>query len=53
MGMDVTVANIRRIARFSDEDPETYARNFLTGVATSVGERYGGRPAVAFELFPR
>ncbi|MFF0593386.1 PIG-L deacetylase family protein [Streptomyces antibioticus] len=41
------------IEALTDETPENYARNFLTGVASSVGERYGGRPAVAFELFPR
>ncbi|MFF3501255.1 PIG-L deacetylase family protein [Streptomyces sp. NPDC003247] len=37
----------------TDQDPETYARRFLTEVAHSVGERFGGRPAVAFELFTR
>ncbi|MFC8194939.1 PIG-L deacetylase family protein [Streptomyces sp. NPDC060006] len=37
----------------TDEDPETYARSFLTGFAQSAGERFGGRPAVSFELFSR
>ncbi|MFE2631263.1 PIG-L deacetylase family protein, partial [Streptomyces sp. NPDC059374] len=37
----------------TDEDPESYARRFLTANATATGERFGGRPAVAFELFPR
>ncbi|MFI1206591.1 PIG-L deacetylase family protein [Streptomyces sp. NPDC020802] len=37
----------------TDEDPETYARSFLTGFAQSTGERFGGRPAVSFELFSR
>ncbi|MGW0947112.1 PIG-L deacetylase family protein [Streptomyces sp. NPDC002623] len=41
------------IAALTDEEPETYVRGFLTGVAKSVGERFGGRPAVAFELFNR
>ncbi|MEV5486756.1 PIG-L deacetylase family protein [Streptomyces bobili] len=36
-----------------DEEPETYVRGFLTEVARSVGERFGGTPAVAFELFTR
>lgn len=37
----------------TDEDPETYVRGFLTGYAQSMGERFGGKPAVAFELFGR
>ncbi|WAU83624.1 PIG-L family deacetylase [Streptomyces sp. Qhu-G9] len=37
----------------TDEDPETYVRSFLTGFAQSAGERFGGRPAVSFELFSR
>ncbi|WP_432196238.1 PIG-L deacetylase family protein [Streptomyces sp. bgisy027] len=37
----------------TDEDPETYVRGFLTGNARTTGERFGGRPAVAFELFGR
>lgn len=36
-----------------DEDPEAYCRTFLTGHAQAEGERFGGRPAVAFELFTR
>ncbi|MFM9579169.1 MULTISPECIES: PIG-L deacetylase family protein [Streptomyces] len=35
------------------EDPETYVRDFLTGFARTTGERFGGRPAVAFEVFAR
>ncbi|GAA3494923.1 PIG-L family deacetylase [Streptomyces prasinosporus] len=41
------------IEALTDEDPETYARGFLTRYAEETGERFGGRPAVAFELFPR
>ncbi|MGW0585071.1 PIG-L deacetylase family protein [Streptomyces sp. NPDC002920] len=41
------------IAALTDEEPEAYVRGFLTEVANSVGERFGGRPAVAFELFSR
>lgn len=37
----------------TDEDPETYVRNFLTGNARQASARFGGRPAVAFEVFPR
>lgn len=41
------------IEALTHEDPEEYARGFLTGMARSAGERFGGRPAVAFELFSR
>ncbi|UXY31408.1 PIG-L deacetylase family protein [Streptomyces sp. HUAS TT20] len=41
------------IRALTDDDPETYARSFLTGHATATGERFGGKPAVAFELFGR
>ncbi|MFE1954894.1 MULTISPECIES: PIG-L deacetylase family protein [Streptomyces] len=37
----------------TSEDPETYCRTFLTGNAQAVAERFGGKPAVAFELFSR
>ena len=37
----------------TSEDPETYVRGFLTQHAERTGERFGGRPAVAFELFSR
>ncbi|MPY57596.1 PIG-L deacetylase family protein [Streptomyces spongiae] len=37
----------------TDQDPETYVREFLTGYARAAGERFGGKPAVAFELFSR
>ncbi|MEZ7002636.1 PIG-L deacetylase family protein [Streptomyces sp. AD55] len=37
----------------TDEDPEAYARGFLTRNAEETGKRFGGRPAVAFELFAR
>jgi LmbE family N-acetylglucosaminyl deacetylase len=41
------------IEALTDEDPETYARTFLTESAEATGERFCGRPAVAFELFGR
>ncbi|MGW2474117.1 PIG-L deacetylase family protein [Streptomyces sp. NPDC001665] len=37
----------------TDEDPETYCRTFLTGNAEAASGRFGGRPAVTFELFAR
>ncbi|MET9699347.1 PIG-L deacetylase family protein [Streptomyces sp. NPDC006529] len=41
------------IEGLTDEDPETYVRGFLTANAERVAPRFGGRPAVAFEVFPR
>ncbi|MFI9567889.1 PIG-L deacetylase family protein [Streptomyces rishiriensis] len=56
-GLERAVASLLEhrayIEALTDEAPEAYARKFLTGAATSVGERFGGRPAVAFELFHR
>ncbi|MFF0445338.1 PIG-L deacetylase family protein [Streptomyces sp. NPDC004609] len=41
------------IEALTREDPEQYCRSFLTGSAEAAGARFGGRPAVTFELFPR
>lgn len=41
------------IEALTDEDPEKYARGFLTATAEAAGSRFGGQPAVAFELFVR
>ncbi|MCX4391936.1 PIG-L family deacetylase [Streptomyces sp. NBC_00264] len=41
------------IEALTDEDPEAYCRTFLTDHARAEGERFGGRPAVTFELFTR
>ncbi|MBL3668850.1 PIG-L family deacetylase [Streptomyces sp. M2CJ-2] len=41
------------LEELTDEDPEAYVRGFLTGDARESGKRFGGRPAVTFELFPR
>ncbi|NKY16326.1 PIG-L deacetylase family protein [Streptomyces somaliensis] len=41
------------IEALTDEEPEAYCRNLLTGGARSAAERFGGVPAVTFELFPR
>lgn len=37
----------------TDEDPEQYVRSFLTATTSQASARFGGRPAVAFELFGR
>ncbi|MFE2164279.1 PIG-L deacetylase family protein [Streptomyces sp. NPDC059447] len=37
----------------TDQDPEEYVRGFLGGAAEQAGARFGGRPAVLFEVFPR
>jgi LmbE family N-acetylglucosaminyl deacetylase len=56
-GLERAVASLLEhrayIEALTDEEPETYVRGFLTEVARSVGERFGGTPAVAFELFAR
>ncbi|GGT73388.1 PIG-L deacetylase family protein [Streptomyces lateritius] len=41
------------IEALTDEDPEEYVRTFLAGNNQRFATRYGGRPAVAFEVFPR
>ncbi|WP_406385764.1 PIG-L deacetylase family protein [Streptomyces sp. NBC_01618] len=41
------------IEGLTDENPEAYCRTFLTGHAQSAAERFGGRPAITFELFAR
>ncbi|GBQ02865.1 PIG-L domain-containing protein [Streptomyces spongiicola] len=37
----------------TDRNPEVYCRELLVGAARAVAPRFGGVPAVAFELFPR
>ncbi|MBL1084478.1 PIG-L family deacetylase [Streptomyces actinomycinicus] len=41
------------IEALTDQDPESYVRDFLAAHTGAAGERFGGRPAVAFELFGR
>ncbi|WP_442816698.1 PIG-L deacetylase family protein [Streptomyces sp. NBC_01304] len=41
------------IEGLTDEDPQTYVRNFLTMTTGRAAERFGGRPAVSFEVFSR
>ncbi|MCT7351716.1 PIG-L family deacetylase [Streptomyces sp. 15-116A] len=56
-GMERAVASLLEhrayIEALTDQDPEEYVRGFLTGFAQEAGKRFGGRPAVTFELFPR
>ncbi|MGW3988053.1 PIG-L deacetylase family protein [Streptomyces sp. NPDC004830] len=56
-GMERAVASLLEhrsyIEVLTDEDPQTYVRGFLTQHAQTMGERFGGRPAVAFEVFAR
>ncbi|MFF8833355.1 PIG-L deacetylase family protein [Streptomyces sp. NPDC015131] len=41
------------IEGLTDEEPERYCRSFLTATAQAAAARFGGRPAVTFELFSR
>ncbi|MFG3497764.1 PIG-L deacetylase family protein [Streptomyces sp. NPDC047928] len=41
------------IEALTDQDPEEYCRTFLTRNAESAAPRFGGRPAVTFEVFGR
>lgn len=41
------------IEALTDEDPETYVRRFLTENTRELSARFGGQPAVVFELFNR
>lgn len=41
------------IEALTNEDPETYARRFLTAVTSAHSARFGGNQAVVFELFTR
>ncbi|MFC9292658.1 PIG-L deacetylase family protein [Streptomyces sp. NPDC057011] len=37
----------------TDQDPEEYVRSFLAGNVQRAAARFGGAPAVGFEVFPR
>lgn len=41
------------IEAVTDQDPEVYVRDFLTTQTGAAAPRFGGRPAVTFELFSR
>ncbi|MEU6314384.1 PIG-L deacetylase family protein [Streptomyces sp. NPDC047014] len=56
-GLERSVASLLEhrtyIEVLTDQDPEEYVRTFLTGNAQQAAPRFGGRPAIPFELFPR
>ncbi|MFB6811074.1 PIG-L deacetylase family protein [Streptomyces sp. NPDC056387] len=56
-GMERAIASLMEhkayIEVLTDQDPQEYCRNFLTGMAQQASVRFGGRPAVTFEVFPR
>ncbi|MEV4440069.1 PIG-L deacetylase family protein [Streptomyces sp. NPDC049577] len=56
-GLDRAVASLlchrTYIEALTSEDPEAYCRSFLEGNMALMADRFGGRPAVAFELFSR
>ncbi|UGY94984.1 PIG-L deacetylase family protein [Streptomyces gobiensis] len=41
------------LTALSDQEPAEYARSVHTQIMDSIAERTGGRPAVAFRLYPR
>ncbi|MFF4740020.1 PIG-L deacetylase family protein [Streptomyces sp. NPDC001262] len=41
------------IEALTEDEPEGYCRSFLESAMARTAERFGGRPAVAFELFTR
>ncbi|MBT2409000.1 PIG-L family deacetylase [Streptomyces sp. ISL-12] len=52
-GVRSLLAHRTYLEALSDADPETYARRFLADSTGTHSARFGGRPAVAFELFGR
>ncbi|KOU53564.1 hypothetical protein ADK55_15355 [Streptomyces sp. WM4235] len=56
-GLERSIASLLEhkayIEVLTDQDPEEYGRTFLTGNAQQASARFGGRPALPFELFPR
>ncbi|MFR9799363.1 PIG-L deacetylase family protein [Streptomyces sp. MS06] len=41
------------IEALTDREPEAYVRDFLAQATARAADRFGGRPAVAFEVFAR
>ncbi|MFI9595191.1 PIG-L deacetylase family protein [Nonomuraea sp. NPDC052265] len=41
------------IEALTDQDPEVYARELIEAAAREAAERFDGRPAITFRLFPR
>ncbi|ALC18792.1 PIG-L deacetylase family protein [Streptomyces pristinaespiralis] len=56
-GLERSVASLLEhrlyIEGLTEQDPQEYCRTFLTRMAEMAAPRFGGRPAVAFELFGR
>ncbi|NJQ00108.1 PIG-L deacetylase family protein [Streptomyces zingiberis] len=52
-GVRSLLAHRAYIEGLTCEDPESYARAFLTGNAEAAAARFGGRPAATFEVFAR
>ncbi|MET9419845.1 PIG-L deacetylase family protein [Streptomyces sp. NPDC006540] len=56
-GLERSVASLLEhrlyIEGLTEQDPQEYCRTFLTRMAEMAAPRFGGRPAVTFELFGR
>ncbi|WP_369226959.1 PIG-L deacetylase family protein [Streptomyces sp. R39] len=52
-GVRSLLAHRTYLEALTEEDPETYARRFLADTTRAHSARFGGRPAVVFELFGR
>ncbi|MFE7777079.1 PIG-L deacetylase family protein [Streptomyces sp. NPDC057445] len=54
-GLDRSVQSLLQhrtyVEALTDKDAESYCREFLTGSARAAAPRFGGRPAVTFEVF--
>ncbi|GAA3088823.1 PIG-L family deacetylase [Streptomyces roseofulvus] len=56
-GLDRAIASLlchrAYIEALTDQEPEEYVREFVTATTSRASARFGGRPAVTFEVFPR
>jgi hypothetical protein len=56
-GLERAVLSLREhrtyLEALTDEDPESYARRFLTDSTSALSPCFGGVSAVVFELFSR
>ncbi|MFD4985367.1 PIG-L deacetylase family protein [Streptomyces sp. NPDC058374] len=51
-GIRSLLAHRTYVEALTEEDPERYCRTLLTEGVQQAADRFGGRPAVTFELFP-
>lgn len=51
--VDSLAAHATYVAALTGQEPREYAADFLTRLTGAAAERFGGRPAVTFELIPR